>query len=224
MPRDYSLSLLEYIAHLSTGDYSSLVDDLVSLGFVDSVDDKSKLVGGRGRLGTLRFCPIACQLAEPGNRHVGRVHACTPAGTNFRPCCCHCLLQVGPLEAILVQLTAGGGAKKVNIGVVMAEIEKITQLYDFKIPPPFALILRTFSVIEVSPAPTGPLHLVLGLLGRHIRGAASASQWGAQKTRRLGLPLARQAHCPPSCRASRCKLTQTTASSRNASPTSPAGC
>ncbi|PSC69658.1 putative aarF domain-containing kinase chloroplastic [Micractinium conductrix] len=98
IPRDYALALMEYIAHLSVGDWDSLVDDLVALGFVDSVEDKQ--------------------------------------------------LLVGPLGAILTQLTAGGGAKKVNIKVVMDEIEKMTQAYDFRVPPYFALILRTFSVIE----------------------------------------------------------------------------
>lgn len=98
IPREYALTLLEYIAHLSVGDWDSLVDDLVALGFVDSVDNKQALVG--------------------------------------------------PLGAILTQLTAGGGARKVNIAVVMDEIEKMTQLYEFKVPPYFALILRTFSVIE----------------------------------------------------------------------------
>lgn len=65
------------------GDWDSLVDDLVALGFVDSIEDKA--------------------------------------------------LLVGPLGAILTQLTAGGGAKKVNIDLVMREIDAMTQVYDFKV-------------------------------------------------------------------------------------------
>ncbi|KAL4854874.1 Protein ACTIVITY OF BC1 COMPLEX KINASE 3 [Chlorella vulgaris] len=98
VPADYSLALLEYIAHLSVGDWDSLADDLVALGFVDSIQDKGKLVG--------------------------------------------------PLGIILTELSAGGGAKKVNIAVVMEEIDRLSQQFEFKVPPYFALILRTFSVIE----------------------------------------------------------------------------
>ena len=58
-------------------------------------------------------------------------------------------MQVGPLGRILTQLTQGGGAKNINIAVVTQEIEKLSQEFEFKVPPYFALILRTFSVIEV---------------------------------------------------------------------------
>lgn len=34
----------------------------------------------------------------------------------------------------------------------MEEIERMTQMYEFRVPPYFALILRTFSVIEVGGA------------------------------------------------------------------------
>lgn len=44
IPRVYTLALMEYIAHLTTGDWDSLVDDLVALGFVDSVEDRENLV------------------------------------------------------------------------------------------------------------------------------------------------------------------------------------
>ncbi|KAL4435049.1 hypothetical protein ABPG77_003874 [Micractinium sp. CCAP 211/92] len=98
IPREYTLALMEYIAHLTTGDWDSLVDDLVALGFVDSVEDRENLVG--------------------------------------------------PLGAILTQLSAGGGARKVNVAVVMEEIDRMTARYEFRVPPYFALILRTFSVIE----------------------------------------------------------------------------
>jgi aarF domain-containing kinase len=51
VPPDYSLTLLEYIAHLSVGDWSALADDLVALGFVDSVQDKDRLVRAAGTQG-----------------------------------------------------------------------------------------------------------------------------------------------------------------------------
>ncbi|EFN54445.1 hypothetical protein CHLNCDRAFT_24990, partial [Chlorella variabilis] len=98
VPRDYSLALMEYIAHLSVGDWNALADDLVNLGFVDDISDRERLVG--------------------------------------------------PLGRILTQLTQGGGAKNINIAVVTQEIEKLSQEFEFKVPPYFALILRTFSVIE----------------------------------------------------------------------------
>ncbi len=40
-------------------------------------------------------------------------------------------------------------AAQVNIALVLEEIEKLTTVFEFRIPPNFALILRTFSVIEV---------------------------------------------------------------------------
>ena len=46
MPRDYSLALMEYIAHLSVGDWNALADDLVNLGFVDDISDRERLVRG----------------------------------------------------------------------------------------------------------------------------------------------------------------------------------
>ncbi|KAI7839911.1 hypothetical protein COHA_006391 [Chlorella ohadii] len=99
IPDDYAVSLLEYIAHLSVGDWDSLADDLVALGFLEGIQ------GDREAL-------------------------------------------VEPLGIILTQLSAGGGAKKVNIALVLEEIEKLTTVFEFRIPPNFALILRTFSVIE----------------------------------------------------------------------------
>ncbi|PRW59939.1 eyespot assembly ABC1 kinase family [Chlorella sorokiniana] len=99
IPDNYAVALLEYIAHLSVGDWDSLADDLVALGFLEGIQ------GSREAL-------------------------------------------VEPLGVILTQLSAGGGAKKVNIALVLEEIEKLTTVYEFRIPPYFALILRTFSVIE----------------------------------------------------------------------------
>eukprot|EP00879_Flechtneria_rotunda_P002659 GHRR01002863.1.p1 GENE.GHRR01002863.1~~GHRR01002863.1.p1 ORF type:complete len:1118 (+),score=442.23 GHRR01002863.1:702-4055(+) len=54
----------------------------------------------------------------------------------------------GPLGRILVQLSGGGGATKLNIDAVMSELETLGKQYPFSIPPFFALILRAFSVIE----------------------------------------------------------------------------
>lgn len=42
-------------------------------------------------------------------------------------------MQVGPLGAILTQLSAGGGARKVNVAVVMEEIERMTARYEFRV-------------------------------------------------------------------------------------------
>ncbi|KAF8071031.1 aarF domain-containing protein kinase [Scenedesmus sp. PABB004] len=53
-----------------------------------------------------------------------------------------------PLGRILVQLSGGGGAAKVNIDAVMGEVEALGSKYPISIPPFFALILRAFSVIE----------------------------------------------------------------------------
>lgn len=43
------------------------------------------------------------------------------------------LPQVGPLGAILTQLSAGGGARKVNVAVVMEEIDRMTARYEFRV-------------------------------------------------------------------------------------------
>ncbi|KAF6265823.1 hypothetical protein COO60DRAFT_1633263 [Scenedesmus sp. NREL 46B-D3] len=53
-----------------------------------------------------------------------------------------------PLGNILVQLSGGGGAAKLNIDAVMGELEDLGSRYPFRIPPFFTLILRAFSVIE----------------------------------------------------------------------------
>ncbi|EIE22124.1 ABC1-domain-containing protein [Coccomyxa subellipsoidea C-169] len=68
---------------------------------------------------------------------------------------------VEPLGAVLSQLSAGGGAKGINIDDVTAQLERLTREYPFearpllaffypltRIPSYFALILRAFSVIE----------------------------------------------------------------------------
>lgn len=56
--------------------------------------------------------------------------------------------MVEPLGRILTQLSAGGGAKGVNIDQIMRDIETLSQDYPFEVPSYFALILRCFSVIE----------------------------------------------------------------------------
>eukprot|EP00878_Enallax_costatus_P013271 GHUV01013874.1.p1 GENE.GHUV01013874.1~~GHUV01013874.1.p1 ORF type:complete len:1255 (+),score=498.10 GHUV01013874.1:389-4153(+) len=53
-----------------------------------------------------------------------------------------------PLGKILIQLSGGGGATKLNIDAVMSELEDLGSTYPFRIPAFFALILRAFSVIE----------------------------------------------------------------------------
>jgi aarF domain-containing kinase len=54
-----------------------------------------------------------------------------------------------PLGRILEQLVAGGGAAKVNIEGVLAELDSLGRTFPyFQVPPYFALILRCFSVIE----------------------------------------------------------------------------
>ena len=59
------------------------------------------------------------------------------------------------IEQVLSILVSGGGAQKVqekarsmNIGSVLEELEEMSKEYKFTIPPYFALILRSFSVIE----------------------------------------------------------------------------
>lgn len=50
IPENYAVALLEYIAHLSVGDWDSLADDLVALGFLEGIQgDRETLVG----------CPVA---------------------------------------------------------------------------------------------------------------------------------------------------------------------
>lgn len=109
IPPDTSLALVEYIAHLSIGDWPSVAEDLVKLGFIpeDAPD------------------PRTSGLAEP----LGRV---------------------------LEQLVVGGGAAKVNVDGVLAELNSLGRDYPyFRVPPYFALILRCFTVIE---GKEGPLH------------------------------------------------------------------
>ncbi|KAG2502091.1 hypothetical protein HYH03_000583 [Edaphochlamys debaryana] len=55
---------------------------------------------------------------------------------------------VEPLGRVMEQLTGGGGASKVNIDKVMADLEALGDKYPIQIPAFFALILRAFSVIE----------------------------------------------------------------------------
>lgn len=55
---------------------------------------------------------------------------------------------VEPLGRILKQLTGGGGAAKVNIDKVTYDLEELGKQYPFQVPSFFALILRSFSVIE----------------------------------------------------------------------------
>ena len=55
---------------------------------------------------------------------------------------------VEPLGRIMGQLVGGGGANKIDIAALLAELDALSAAYPFQIPPFFALIVRTFSVIE----------------------------------------------------------------------------
>jgi aarF domain-containing kinase len=55
---------------------------------------------------------------------------------------------VEPLGRVLSQLSGGGGAAKLNVDAVLAELEDLGRDYPFRVPPFFALVLRAFSLIE----------------------------------------------------------------------------
>ncbi|GIM09389.1 hypothetical protein Vretimale_13253, partial [Volvox reticuliferus] len=55
---------------------------------------------------------------------------------------------VEPLGRVMSQLVGGGGAAKVNIDKVTVDLEELGKQYPIQVPPFFALILRSFSVIE----------------------------------------------------------------------------
>lgn len=109
IPREYTLALMEYIAHLTTGDWDSLIDDLVALGFVDSVDDRESLVGGGpargggggGTGGGGTWGQRSAMTAAAGR---WRAHVCpVPAGGVPRPvaspCACAALMAEPPPAA-----------------------------------------------------------------------------------------------------------------------------
>jgi hypothetical protein len=52
------------------------------------------------------------------------------------------------LGAVLEQLSSGGGAKGVDVAAIQGEIEILSSKLALQIPSYFALILRTFSLIE----------------------------------------------------------------------------
>lgn len=130
------MALLEYIAHLSVGDWDSLADDLVALGFLEGIEgDREALVrrcaglsslswlagwwgrGERRRLGTT--APGVFAAASCGSWAVHLTSWGTQARSHMalhRQLLPHCpaLAQVEPLGVILTQLSAGGGAKKVS--------------------------------------------------------------------------------------------------------------
>ncbi len=88
-----------------------------------------------------------------------------------------------PLGAILRQLSAGGGAKGLDIKAISAELEDLTSKYPFQIPAYFALILRAFSTIEGIALRADPTYSIVGecfpylarrlLTDDHPRAAAS---------------------------------------------------
>eukprot|EP00198_Chlamydomonas_reinhardtii_P007169 XP_001696505.1 predicted protein [Chlamydomonas reinhardtii] len=69
---------------------------------------------------------------------------------------------VEPLGRVMVQLVGGGGASKVNIDKVMADLEALGESYPITIPPFFALILRAFSVIEGIALRVDPDYAIVG--------------------------------------------------------------
>lgn len=89
----------------------------------------------------LQQCALLPAAGAPARRsckgHVHR-HACSFCEC-VRTCCSHgwpvaaAAPQVGPLGAILTQLSAGGGARKVNVAVVMEEIDRMTARYEFRV-------------------------------------------------------------------------------------------
>ena len=101
IPPHISLALVEYIAHLSVGDWEGVCGDLAKLGFV-----------------------------PPG--------APDPVEAGLAPA----------LGAVLEQLSSGGGAKGVDVAAIQGEIEILSSKLALQIPSYFALILRTFSLIE----------------------------------------------------------------------------
>lgn len=54
------------------------------------------------------------------------------------------------LSSVLAQLSAGGGAAKINVDQLVGELQSMTSSYGnlFQIPPYFAYILRSFTVLE----------------------------------------------------------------------------
>ena len=106
---DKRYAFVEYIGHLTTGNWNGVAQDLVNLGFAPEGYENLTEVDGFVEL----------------------------------------------IEQVLSILVSGGGADKVleraeglNIQAVVAELEEMSKEYKFTIPPYFALILRSFSVIE----------------------------------------------------------------------------
>lgn len=131
--------------------------------------------------------------------------------------------------------------RQVNIALVMEEIEKLTTVFEFRIPPYFALILRTFSVIEVGGGAGGqPSWERQALRLMRVSCGIRMHKWlqlrtpdvGAERQRcasPFGRATAAPAPCPhptlppphptppPALRALRCKWTPTTPLSNSAS-------
>lgn len=104
---------------------------------------------------------------------------------------------VEPLGRIMSQLTGGGGAAKVNIDKVMADLEALGADYPFQVPPFFALILRAFSVIEGIALRVDPDYAIVQVRawpaaapGRTHASEFILMQWPVQRARACG-PFAR---------------------------------
>jgi hypothetical protein len=98
----------------------------------------------------------------------------------------------------------GGGASKLNIDAVMAQLEELGGRYPFQIPAFFALILRAFSVIEgialqvrvLQPRCCGTLARPLCLGCGGVRTHACRKPPFCHKSHHL-IPEPYQSHLPP---------------------------
>jgi hypothetical protein len=104
IPPQLQLTLIEHMAHLTSGDYAEVPRDLFLLGFVPA--DKEKAIEDSG--------------------------------------------VVDVLANIYGQWTAGGGLKTINANDVLNEIQDLAAQKGnlFQIPPYFAYIAKSFSVLE----------------------------------------------------------------------------
>ena len=137
--QEQSMALVEYIAHLSLRDWAAVPEDLRRLGFI-SAD-----------------APDSSVIAEPLGRILGQISigAAPPPAAPYperqSPRIAVHVTKGGRRCTISVVLSAGGGAKGVNLDQITRDIEALTESYPFEIPGYFALILRCFSVLGAPP-------------------------------------------------------------------------
>ena len=115
---DVKYGMIEAISHLIHRDYERIVEDFVSLEFIDkSVDLK----------------PLLPVLARVFDSALEGVRSFRVAGT--------CVI-------LTFFWRCQGGAKNFNFQALAADLAEITFNYSFKIPPYFALIIRAIGVLE----------------------------------------------------------------------------